>query len=134
MKPNGLCSSVASVVLVLGTLAVATVAYGESRGPKDAKHVKMGTHHAVKVTNSSGQRLTHIDIQLSGDNASEFSQTNNCGKKLDDGDSCTISVTFAPTSAGPKSATMRVHTSAGEESVILTGTGTVDLPRVAESK
>ena len=39
-------------------------------------------------------------------------------------DSCTISVTFQPRTRGEKSATMEVHTSGGDESVDLAGSGT----------
>lgn len=123
MKRNRFLLSVASICLALGTFATATGAYADSKAHQEGKELKKGEQHAVKVTNVSNERLTNIDIQFSGADPGDFSQTNDCGKKLDRGDSCTIKVTFMPTTPGSKTATMNVLTSEGEQSVVLTGTG-----------
>ena len=117
MKRNRFLLGISSVLLVLGTFATATVAYG------DSKELKKGEQHTVKVTNLSNERLTNIAIKFSGEDPGDFSQANDCGKKLDRGDSCLIKVTFMPTTPGSKTATMNVLTSEGEQSVVLTGTG-----------
>ncbi len=61
-----------------------------------------------------------------GANSSDFSQTNNCPASLAQGASCTINVTFAPTSGGTRSATINVGDSGAPrlQGVTLKGTGT----------
>ena len=65
-------------------------------------------------------------ITLAGTNRALFSQTNTCGSSVPGGSSCTISVVFAPTSGGSKTATLDVNAGggAGTQTVALTGTGT----------
>jgi sugar lactone lactonase YvrE len=79
----------------------------------------------VTVTNTGTAYLPVSSIALSGTNASQFSQTNNCGTTVAVGGSCTISVGFDPTTVGSKSATLAVTAGggAGKQSVALTGTG-----------
>ena len=63
---------------------------------------------------------------LSGINPEDFAQTNTCGLKVPAGGSCTFSITFTPTSEGPKSATGYVEDNGGgsPQTVSLSGTGT----------
>jgi pimeloyl-ACP methyl ester carboxylesterase len=61
----------------------------------------------VKISNTGKSDLVISNISITGSNASEFSQTNNC-TTIPKGNSCTITVTFAPPSAGKKSATMSI--------------------------
>ncbi len=54
-----------------------------------------------------------------------FSQTNNCGTTVNAGASCSISVTFKPTTAGVLTGSIIIHDNApGPQIVPLTGTGT----------
>ena len=83
---------------------------------------------ATLTNTGSVAPLTINNIVLSGTNSKQFTQTNNCGTfpvTLTPGNSCTISVQFAPTKAGAMSAslTVRVAAPATNQSVSLTGTG-----------
>ena len=57
---------------------------------------------AVTITNTGTAALSLSGIAASGD----FSATNGCGTSLAVGGSCTVTVTFAPTSAGSRSGTL----------------------------
>ena len=96
----------------------------EDKDRDSSRHVTGGTTRDVKLSNLSNQPIEHIDVRFSGRDARDFRQTNNCGDKLNGGGSCTISVIFEPRTRGEKSATMEVHSSGGDESVDLAGTGT----------
>ena len=82
------------------------------------------TAATVSVSNSGGGSLSVSGVSFSGTNASEFSQTNNCGS-LSAGRSCTINITFRPTATGSRTATLSVSNSAtsGPQTVSLTGAG-----------
>jgi hypothetical protein len=69
--------------------------------------------------------LPITSIAISGTNPTDFPQTNNCGTSVAVGASCTINVTFKPTSAGPKIALLTVTASggAGIKRVLFTGNG-----------
>jgi hypothetical protein len=66
-------------------------------------------------------------IGFTGTNSGDFAQTNTCGGSLPAGGVCTISVTFTPTAAGSRSATLAVTDDAGNtpQTVSVTGTGVV---------
>ena len=118
-------SSVSTIVLVLGAFATTSVAYGDSdRGSKEKR--KAATPNAkqlVTVTNITDKSLKNIQVTFSGKDPGDFRQTNNCGKELNRGKSCVISVTFMPKTPGAKSATMEVLSSEGTQRVTLTGAG-----------
>jgi hypothetical protein len=76
-------------------------------------------------------------IRITGNNANQFSVGNNpCGSSLAaNGATCTINVTFTPTSAGAKTATLTITDNSNNlanstQTVILSGTGVV-LPPTA---
>ena len=79
----------------------------------------------ITLTNS-GNKLTMNGISLTGANPGDFAQTNTCGATVAAGASCTISVTFTPTAAGTRSASVTVSDSdpTSPQTVSLTGTGT----------
>jgi hypothetical protein len=52
-------------------------------------------------------------IALSGPNAADFSKTSTCGPSLAAGSSCGITVTFTPSAAGPRSATLLISDDGG---------------------
>ena len=54
----------------------------------------------VNLTNSSNGPISISSIAITGTNAANFSQTNNCGVTLAANSSCTIQVTFTAPSAG----------------------------------
>ncbi|MGA3324696.1 MAG: choice-of-anchor D domain-containing protein [Terriglobia bacterium] len=75
----------------------------------------------VTLTNTQAVALSISTIAASSD----FSQTNNCGASVSAGGSCTISVTFTPTAAGTRNATLTVTDNANTspQTLSLTGTG-----------
>jgi hypothetical protein len=63
--------------------------------------------NTVAIQNNGKAALVISSITLSGNNPSDFKETNSCGT-IHPGSSCTVTVTFAPTSAGKKSATLSI--------------------------
>ena len=61
----------------------------------------------VTLTNTGNASLSLTGIAFSGNNAADFAQTNSCGSNVGAGSSCTISITFSPTAAGTRSATLQ---------------------------
>jgi hypothetical protein len=80
---------------------------------------------SVTVSNTGNGPLTINNIGLNGGNSNQFSQSNNCPGTLAVGASCTVNVTFRPTSRGNKSTNLNVNVAAPatSQSVALTGTG-----------
>jgi hypothetical protein len=62
---------------------------------------------------------------LTGYTSGQFTSANNCGKSLTGHGTCTIKVTFKPTTKGAKSEFLNVNGGGGGlRTVSLTGTGT----------
>jgi probable HAF family extracellular repeat protein len=80
----------------------------------------------VTLTNVGMTTLTISGIAISGVNAGEFAQTHSCGSSLSAGASCSISVTFKPTTSETRTATLSVTDNApgSPQTVSLTGIGT----------
>ncbi|PYV19321.1 MAG: hypothetical protein DMG21_01985, partial [Acidobacteria bacterium] len=91
----------------------------------------IGTTSSAKtltLTSSGNQPLSISSIALSGVNAGDFAQSNNCPlspSTLAASASCTINVTFAPTATGTRSATLAFSDNApgSPQAVSLSGTG-----------
>ena len=81
----------------------------------------------ITLSNQGASALTGIAITLTGTNATNFAQTNTCGTSLAAGASCTISVTFRPTSLGSRTGNVQIVNSdpTSPQIVTLTGTGTL---------
>ena len=79
----------------------------------------------VTVTNTGALPLAVDGIGVAGANSGSFSATNNCGASLAAGVSCTIQVSFLPTTLGEASASLTVADSASgsPQAVPLSGTG-----------
>jgi hypothetical protein len=79
----------------------------------------------VTLVNTGSAPLTITNI-ISG---ASFGQTNNCGGSVNPGSSCTINVTFSPTSQGPRSGSVSIYDNApgSPQTVSCSGTGTVVL-------
>jgi hypothetical protein len=77
----------------------------------------------LTLTNATASALTSIGVSVTGTNAGDYAQTNNCTTSLANGASCTINVTFTPTATGTRTANITVTDSAGTQSSTLTGTG-----------
>jgi hypothetical protein len=68
---------------------------------------------AITLLSTGGKVLPIPSIAINGGDPLQFTQTNNCGTSLAPGASCTITVTFKPTSPGPKAATLTVAAAGG---------------------
>jgi hypothetical protein len=79
---------------------------------------------AVTVKNTSSKVTVITSIALLGTGSNQFSSSNNCGSSVVGNGSCTIKVTFKPTSKGAKAATLSVNGGGGGLRIVsLTGTG-----------
>jgi dienelactone hydrolase len=111
------------------TLSPASLSFGDrvvatSSGPK-----------TVTLTNTSGLVPTVVSVAITGTDATDFRQTNDCGSRLAIGAHCTISVTFEPSHIGPRTASLTTNdtaTGTPQESA-LGGTGVVSGPNATLS-
>jgi Abnormal spindle-like microcephaly-assoc'd, ASPM-SPD-2-Hydin/Beta-propeller repeat len=80
----------------------------------------------VTLTNAGKSTVSITSISITGTNSADFSETNTCGASIAAGASCTITVTFKPTSSGTRTASVSVADNAAgsPQTVSLTGTGT----------
>lgn len=90
---------------------------------------KVGTRsaaQAINVSNTGKAAVSVTDIGITGANAGDFLETNNCGLSLGAGKACAISVTFTPRAAGSRIAQLSIFDNGGgsPQTVSLTGTGT----------
>ncbi|MBR7837969.1 discoidin domain-containing protein [Actinospica durhamensis] len=76
---------------------------------------------SVTITNPGSTAVSVSSVSVTG----AFTQTNTCGGSIAANGSCTVSVTFAPTSGGPLTGTLSVATSAPGSplTIALAGTG-----------
>jgi FG-GAP-like repeat/Abnormal spindle-like microcephaly-assoc'd, ASPM-SPD-2-Hydin len=89
----------------------------------------------VTLTNTGIFSLTISSIAVSGADSADYGQTNTCGSDLPPGASCTISVTFAPTQTGPRTASLTItDNGAGSPQLVsLSGTGVTSGPNATLS-
>ena len=84
----------------------------------------------MTVSNSGKVPVDFKGIAATGPDAAMFAQTSSCASVLNAGQSCTVSVTFTPSSAGVKSATLSLSSNAATNpAVALSGTGAVVPPQ-----
>lgn len=110
-----------SVITLLNT---GTVSFSPTT-PLNFKKQAVGTTSAaqkVRLTNSAKTELKISSMTAS----TQFGMTSTCGKSILAGASCTISVTFSPTSKGAKSGTVTINDSASSKPQVIefSGTGT----------
>jgi hypothetical protein len=89
---------------------------------------KVGTKKSlpVQLTNDGSTALTVSGVQITGANAKDFSETDNCTTQtIAPGAGCTITVTFDPVKTGLRKAAVSVTDTGGgsPQQVTLTGTG-----------
>lgn len=113
-------SDSASVAVTAGSATASLSATAVSFG---SVAVGSTTSKAVTLTNSGSAALSGIAVSVSGANAADFTQTNNCGTSIAAGANCAITVTFRPSAAGARSATLNVATGAGALTASLSGSG-----------
>lgn len=80
----------------------------------------------VTLSNPGNSTLTITSITVTGANSGDFSQSNACGTSLAAGTSCTINVTFTPSVAGTRQASVSVvdNAAGSPQTVALSGIGT----------
>ncbi|MGO9268910.1 MAG: choice-of-anchor D domain-containing protein [Terriglobia bacterium] len=80
----------------------------------------------VELTNTGLEFLTLGGITITGGNSSDFGLSESCPGNLAGGASCTLSLTFTPTGAGPRKSSIRISDNAAgnPQQVPLTGVGT----------
>ena len=78
----------------------------------------------VTFSNHGSDILFLTAISMTGNNAADFSQTNNCGTSLAAGANCNISVVFFPSSVGSRLATLSIvdNASGSPQTIGLSGT------------
>jgi hypothetical protein len=119
---TGYLSTAAGVVPTLTPLSVSPGALGfsaQSQGTTSAAQTAV-------LTNNDADPHTISSLQILGTNAGDFAQTNNCVGSLAPGASCSISVTFAPTGIGTRTAVIMVNdpgNTGAPPVVYLSGTG-----------
>ena len=84
----------------------------------------------VTLTNSGTAPLSLSSIAITGANAGDFAETNNCGATVAVLASCQINVTFTPTAVGARSATLTFtdNTPNSPQTANLTGNGSSATP------
>jgi FlaG/FlaF family flagellin (archaellin) len=90
--------------------------------------INVGSRSTAKVTaltNNGTVPLNLFAITITGTDPSDFTRTTSCTASLSPGQSCTISVIFAPTASGRRTATLNVSDDGGgsPQTVSLVGTG-----------
>ncbi len=87
--------------------------------------VNSSTTKTIVLKNGGTTPLLIHDIRITGNNPSDFSQSNHCPASLGPNGSCTISVTFTPKAKTSRSACLTVLDNAwlGSQTVVLTGKG-----------
>jgi hypothetical protein len=78
----------------------------------------------VSVRNTGKGTLQISTITVVGTNPTDFASTNTCGSPVAPGGDCTISVSFSPSAAGARSATIEIKGNVATKSLSLRGTGT----------
>ena len=88
----------------------------------------MGTtsaSQATTLTNNESTALTITSVAVSGANASDFAETDNCVGNVAAGASCSINVTFTPAALGSRTGSLTIanNLTGNPLAVPLTGTG-----------
>ncbi|MGD0696242.1 MAG: FG-GAP-like repeat-containing protein [Terriglobia bacterium] len=124
---NGVPGSIQTVALTGTGVASPVVTLSPTSLTFPAQFVNTSSApQPVTLSNPGVVALAISSIAISGTNAGEFSQTNTCGTSVAGGGSCTISVTFTPTAAGPRSRTASMsitdNASGSPQTIPLSGT------------
>jgi hypothetical protein len=82
---------------------------------------------AATLTNTGSSAVAINNIASSGTNATDFTQANNCGSNLVPETNCVITVTFIPSQAGPRVASVTItdDTTGSPHQLLLAGIGLI---------
>jgi hypothetical protein len=125
-------SSVGDVSVALDGTGIQT-ALSHDPSAVDFGAQEVGSQSAVRestVTNTGTQPVSLTDIRLADPGTARFLRVSglpsDCavGATLNAGETCKLRAMFVPQSTGAKSATMTLTSSAGEATLVLSGTGT----------
>lgn len=80
----------------------------------------------ITLSNKSSVAVSITGMTITGTNASDFAEVNNCGTRVAAGASCSIGVTFTPSTTGKRTASVSISDNGGgsPQQVALAGTGT----------
>jgi hypothetical protein len=80
----------------------------------------------IAVTNKGDVAVNISKISITGADAGDFAETNNCGKQLPSGASCFVRATFKPLAKGKRTADVSINDDGGgsPQKAALSGTGT----------
>jgi len=102
-----------------GSMDFGGMAPGATSAPQTATVTSFGVPDAAGASN-----LTVSSATISGAAAADFHLVSStCGAVMPSGSACALGVSFTPTAAGARSATLDLATNAGPRSIALTGTG-----------
>jgi hypothetical protein len=92
-----------------------------------------GTPQTIQIVNTGTAALDISATSIDGTGSTDFSETNNCPASLNAGASCSFNVTFTPSVAGARTATLTVTDNAtgSPQEAILSGTGVTPAPAVS---
>ena len=77
----------------------------------------------VTLTNNESTALSITGVSISGANASDFAETDNCVGNLPPGASCSVNVAFTPTAIGARTGSLRISSPQSLQPVALNGMG-----------
>lgn len=119
IAPGGNCDAFVSKVIISAGIALSPA------GLTFAPQLVNTTSAPQTITLDNGDDpLTITSITISGANAGDFAQTNDCGTSLPAGGKCTISVTFTPSASGTRTAAISIVDSAPGSPHVATLSGT----------
>src|SRR5208337_760057 len=118
----------------VGLSGTGTVSAGVSLSPTSlsfgSQPVATSTTQTVTLGNGGGAALSITGLAISGADAGDFAEiADTCGSSLAAGGTCTIGVTFTPSTAGQRTATLSItdNASGSPQAVSLSGTGSRDV-------
>ena len=88
---------------------------------------------SVTLSNTGGSNLAVYSISVTGADPGDFKETNNCPVALAPKANCAINISFAPTAAGARSASVTIsdNSAGGQQAILLSGTGAVPIVSLA---
>jgi hypothetical protein len=83
-----------------------------------------GAPQSVTLSNVAASMAESVSVKMTGNNPGNFKQSNNCGTAVAAHSTCSITVTFAPTATGSRTAMLEILGGGGPpRAVTLTGNG-----------
>lgn len=90
--------------------------------------VGLTSSQSLTLTNTTGALISTITTSMTGRNSSDFIESGNgCASGILAGGSCQITVTFTPSSVGPRLESLTLQWNGGTQVIPITGTGLAGL-------